>query len=409
MKRFGELFKISPEEAGALLKHLRSAWRYEELVPQPEGYIMVPLRRIKPPAWAVREDLGNLEELKTSIHRAGLLQPMCVRPLDKEWRNFEPVMGVRRYFACRELRLERAPCFIRPHISEETVATLALEENRFRKDLTELELFRAIQALRAKGYTLERIAELTRLSEGDVLAYLKVPKLPSSVRKAFLRGEVSIGHIRVISTLPERKMIEILGRIKRERLSVGAVKLILATEQGELELPAFLSSERIRKLIGSKLTFRKKRGGISLKVDVSDEKELLEILREIVKSTKQPAPKGSCDVATYLRKLGSFSRKRRDSRSFFCRFGLVFVALAAENHQDAPEWKRSTYPRNDYHDTIESKTPRRFVFGKSAVFREGTSKLFLSNTPPRKTKSHEQSTVRPIARHICKNSLIYSL
>lgn len=67
---------------------------------------------------------------------------------------------------------------------------------------------------------------------------------------------------------------------------MGAVKLILATEQGELELPAFLSSERIRKLIGSKLTFRKKRGGISLKVDVSDEKELLEILREIVKSTK---------------------------------------------------------------------------------------------------------------------------
>lgn len=285
MKRLSQLFKISPEEAGALLKHLRSAWRYEELIPQPEGYILIPLRRIQAQSPPTRKDLGDLPKLKESIRRSGLLQPICVRPLDKQWRRFEVVMGLRRYHACKELGLDRAPCYIRPHVSEEGISVLALEENRYRKDLTQTELFHAVCTLREKGYTRERIAELARLSVGDVSAYFKVPTLPPAVRRAFLGGEVSIGHIRVISTLPERKMIDILQRIKREGLSVEAVKLILAAGQGELELPAFLSSERLRELLGSKLSFRKRGKRISLRVNASDEKELLGMLREMLRSS----------------------------------------------------------------------------------------------------------------------------
>lgn len=280
------LFGISSKEARALLKHVGTAWRHEELVPQPEGYILIPMRRVRPPSRAIREDLGDLEKLKESIRRSGLLQPICVKPLDKEWRRFEPVMGVRRYSACKELGLEQVPCFIKLYVGEEGLSVLALEENRFRKDLTQAEMLRAIRVLRGHGYTRERIAELARLSVGDVSAYFKVSNLPPPVGKAFLRGDVSVGHLRVISTLPERKMIEITRKIKREGLSVGAVKLILAAEQGGVELPAFLSSEKIRKLLGSKLSFKKWRKGISLRVNALDEKELLAILHEILKSSK---------------------------------------------------------------------------------------------------------------------------
>jgi ParB family chromosome partitioning protein len=284
VNRLKGFFKISPKEAGAILEHMRSAWRHEELVPQPEGYILIPLERIKPPKNAIREELGNLRELKDSIKREGLLQPICVRPLDKEWRHFEPIMGIRRYFACRELGLERVPCVIRSTANEETIAILALEENNFRKDLTGMELCRAIQSLRARGHSLKSIAERAKLSRGDVSAYARIPTLPRAVRDAFFRGELSIGHVRLLLPLPERRMIELLERIRKEHLSVGGLKLLLALERGEAQVPEFLSGSEMKKLLGSKVSFSKRRGEVSLGVKGADEEELLGILRKIVGS-----------------------------------------------------------------------------------------------------------------------------
>lgn len=66
-------FPISLKEAEALLKQLRRAWRHEELVPHPEGYILIPTERIKPPRSPIRRALGNLDDLKASIGREGVL------------------------------------------------------------------------------------------------------------------------------------------------------------------------------------------------------------------------------------------------------------------------------------------------------------------------------------------------
>lgn len=90
--------RISRDEAEALFEHLSTAWRAEELVPQPEGYILLPIERIAEPEDPIRKDSGDLEALGKSIDREEVLQPICVRPLD-EWREFEILIGLRRYRA----------------------------------------------------------------------------------------------------------------------------------------------------------------------------------------------------------------------------------------------------------------------------------------------------------------------
>lgn len=283
MKKLGKLFRISPKEAEALLKHLRSAWRHEELIPQPEGYILIPLKRIRPPSWAIREELGDLEKLKESIQRTELLQPICVKPVDKEWRNFEPVMGVRRYFACKELGLKQVPCFIRPHVDKEQVAILALEENRYRKDLTEVELLRSVQALKARGYTLERIGEHARMSVADVSIYLRIPKLPKQLRDAFFSREISLAHVKVLASLKQEVMLGLLKLVRKEHLSSRVLEDLVAAQEGRLEIPSFLDSKELRKLIGSKLIFRRRGKQVSLMIRASSEDELLEILEKLRK------------------------------------------------------------------------------------------------------------------------------
>lgn len=133
------------------------------------------------------------------------------------------MIGLRRYHACRELELERIPCYIALHFDEERVATAALEENVHRKDLTQPELLEVMLRLRAKGYTVERIAERSRLSAASVSVYLRIPEFPEPVRKAFFDGEISFEHVRALMGLGRGQMLGMLRRIRSEGLSSGDV------------------------------------------------------------------------------------------------------------------------------------------------------------------------------------------
>ncbi|MGB9622863.1 MAG: ParB/RepB/Spo0J family partition protein, partial [Candidatus Bathyarchaeia archaeon] len=56
--------------------------------------------RIHLPKYSLRSDLGQLEELITSIGEKGLLEPIVVKPVRD---GFEVVAGCRRLEACKRL------------------------------------------------------------------------------------------------------------------------------------------------------------------------------------------------------------------------------------------------------------------------------------------------------------------
>lgn len=92
----------------------------------------------------VRTNLGNLESLKDSISRFGLLTPITINT------KYELIAGNRRLEAVRQLGWQTIPAVIVDVKDKATLLELELEENVQRVDFTEKELM--------NGYTeLEKL------------------------------------------------------------------------------------------------------------------------------------------------------------------------------------------------------------------------------------------------------------
>lgn len=83
----------------------------------------------------VRQDNGDLSELKDSIAKVGLLQPLVVD------ENFNLIAGFRRYSVCKELELEEVDVHVVTCDGDQhKLLDLELAENIGRKEFTEEEL-----------------------------------------------------------------------------------------------------------------------------------------------------------------------------------------------------------------------------------------------------------------------------
>src|SRR5713226_9049994 len=89
-----------------------------------EGSLVeLPVREIRPNPFQPRQDVdaASLEELKSSIQQAGLLQPVVVRTATGG--GYELIAGERRLRACQALGWERVPA-VKREVDDRTVLTL---------------------------------------------------------------------------------------------------------------------------------------------------------------------------------------------------------------------------------------------------------------------------------------------
>src|SRR5439155_1602569 len=84
---------------------------------------------IRPNPYQPRRDVdpAALEELQASIRKAGLLQPVVVRPVPGGNGGFELIAGERRMRACQALGWEKIPA-VKRDVDDRTVLTLAPQE-----------------------------------------------------------------------------------------------------------------------------------------------------------------------------------------------------------------------------------------------------------------------------------------
>jgi ParB family chromosome partitioning protein len=117
----------------------------------------------------VRTEYTGIEELADSIHRHGLLQPIMVYR-DGEGAYFVKT-GHRRFKAWQSLYKKEPDRFhsIRCIVSNaENTAVVQLVENVQREDLSQIDLFNALSALRDQGMTHKQIAEVMGKKESYV-------------------------------------------------------------------------------------------------------------------------------------------------------------------------------------------------------------------------------------------------
>jgi len=162
----------------------------------------VEIGRIRPNPAQPRQhfDEEAMAELTESIRQHGVLQPVLLRPAGD---GFELIAGERRWRAAQRAQLHSIPALVREH-DDSSSAELALIENVQREDLNAIEEAEGYQALIARfGHTQDNVAKLVGKSRSHVANLLRLLGLPETVRLMLLRGDISMGHARAITTAEE--------------------------------------------------------------------------------------------------------------------------------------------------------------------------------------------------------------
>lgn len=207
-----------------------SAWAGTQGLPEAR---LIPIERIRPdPAQPrTRFDEERLAELRSSIKRNGILQPLTVQYVG-DGDYFRIISGERRFRAARMAGLRALPCIVRSPDRTEKLAQ-QLIENLQREDLSPIDKARGLMQLKvALGPTTrwKAVEDVTGISERRRQHYLALLELPEIMQRELVsigagvaRNQVTEKHARALLLLnqqPEAQQ-QLFERIKsgRDRIS----------------------------------------------------------------------------------------------------------------------------------------------------------------------------------------------
>jgi ParB family chromosome partitioning protein len=196
---------------------------------QREGSLVeLAISDIRPNPYQPRQDVDQaaLEELKSSIQQAGLLQPVVVRPRPRaEGEGYELIAGERRLRACQALGWERIPA-VKRDVDDRTALTLALIENLQRDDLSPVDEARGYERLIAEfSLAQQDVADAVGRDRSTVANALRLLKLPEAVLQMLHEGHLSVGHARALLAIEDPRNATNLAReVVAQGLSVREIE-----------------------------------------------------------------------------------------------------------------------------------------------------------------------------------------
>lgn len=171
-----------------------------------KGITTISISLVEPNKGQPRKDFDRekIQELADSIKENGLLQPILVTPLENG--GYRIVAGERRWRAARLAGLKEVPVYVRD-LSEKQVMQLALIENIQRQDLTPIEEAKAYKQLMDKYLmTQQELAKAVGKSRSAIANAVRLLELAEPVQKYLDRGELSVGHAKVLAGLSDEQL-----------------------------------------------------------------------------------------------------------------------------------------------------------------------------------------------------------
>ena len=166
----------------------------------------------------------SLRELAESISVHGVLEPLIVRPVTE--RDFEVVVGGRRFAASKKAGKDDAPCSIR-NLTDAQVLEIQLVENLQRRDVHPMEEahgFHALLKLEEPKYTIEQIGAKVGKAPAYVASRARLTELIPAVVEAFYAEEIGVGHALLLAKLQPAQQEAALASCFREDWGGGAGK-----------------------------------------------------------------------------------------------------------------------------------------------------------------------------------------
>jgi ParB family chromosome partitioning protein len=172
-----------------------------------------------------------LQELVDSIRERGIIQPLIVRPVN---RQFELIAGERRWRAAKEVGLTEAPAIVRQATDLE-VLELSLIENLQRADLNPIEEAQAYARLANDfGMRQEDIAQKVGKSRASIANAMRLLDLDPQVQTWVVQDLLSVGHAKVLLGLKAHDEQRLLAeRVLRQSSTVRTTERMVARQLGK--------------------------------------------------------------------------------------------------------------------------------------------------------------------------------
>jgi ParB family chromosome partitioning protein len=197
--------------------------------PRSDALLTLPVSRIRPGKYQprTRMDQQALAELAASIRAQGLMQPLLVRPVDRD--RYELIAGERRWRAAQMAGLEEVPALVR-EVPDESALALSLIENIQREDLNPIEESAGLQRLIDEfKMTHEQAADAVGRSRSATTNLLRLLKLARPVQEMLMEGALEMGHARALLALDPARQIEAGSRVAARGLSVRDTEALVQT------------------------------------------------------------------------------------------------------------------------------------------------------------------------------------
>lgn len=167
--------------------------------------------RIKPNPYQPRKEFDEeaLNALAESIKKYGILQPIIVHKIEKKTSTggiaseYQIIAGERRWRASKRAGLKQIPVIIKSPSNREKLE-IALIENIQRKNLNPVDKADAYEQLRAEFNLLEKeIAQVAGVSREAVANSLRILTLPKEIIDALKKERITEGHAKALLAVRE--------------------------------------------------------------------------------------------------------------------------------------------------------------------------------------------------------------
>ena len=255
-----------------------------EIVTDNDKIVEIALDEIKKNPYQPRTYFNEekLNELKESIEKNGLLQPIIVK---KAVKGYYIIAGERRYRAFELLDRKEIPAIIK-EMTDEEMMVFAVLENLQREDLSALEESESYKNLMDKmSLTQEELAKKLGKSRPYIANSLRLLKLPTEIKNKLEQGVISTAHARTLLSLKTKKAMEKVCVLVVERkmsvreLEEYVAKLLKPREVKKTKAKDIFIEEQeniLKKRLGTSVTIkqgRNKKGKIEIEFKDNDEFE----------------------------------------------------------------------------------------------------------------------------------------
>ena len=225
-------------------------------------------------------DQKKLEELRDSISKNGILQPLIVQKLENN--KYELIAGERRLRASKILKLESVPCLIKD-VSQRDAAVLGIVENIQRSQLNSIEEALAYKNLKENfDLTNDEIGFLVGKSRPHISNMLRISNLSPNSQNALTNEEVSFGQIKPIIVLEHSIQDRILEDIISLNLSSREVEeKVRQLNNVKADQESFHYKNLLENLLGTKVLFKKNKNKTKITFTLNSKEELDSFINKI--------------------------------------------------------------------------------------------------------------------------------